>query len=257
VLALISIARQANVDSAVREIFSNHFNTPSRAGLPDLSGNETFCIFRYSFGNVFLDEVSEFIQTLNSTYDKNFKFIHFTSHSECPDDTTFFVMLGGAVSESFLYDVLEDISGLRPPPAFISTTNLRGFQTTVPGNEFRSFIFAREPLHPVSSNSNPFQSVMLEEILHAVLDADDFESSEIISIFGKNLDVSDYAYWFEKNPKGLCYVDLFLLELELGTGRNSAFSTPNDWYIQSGHMIHNRMSSRKYSLSKYLDPRCS
>jgi len=256
-LAFLVSIKKVNGDSDMRELFLTYFNSPSSTRAPDPSGHEAFCVFRYSDDKNYHNQVSEFIETLNSIYSKNFTITHSRSFLGCPDDTIYFVMLGGIITKPELYDILEGISGKRPPSEFISTKNLRGFQTSIPGAEFRSFIYIREPFHSVVSNQNPFQSVMLEEILHALLDIGDFDSSEILSIFGKNLDVSDYAYWFQKNPKGLCHLDLFLLELKLGSGRHSAYSTPYLWYIDSGHTQHQKISSYKSSFRKYLDARCN
>lgn len=180
-------------------------------------GGETFCIFGKNTEPRSTHKIRDLIAAINETFGSDFKVLNETDYSECPSFATFYVMVGHPIEIDELAAILKGLSGSQPPKTIMQElVGLRGFVINLPGNRRREFIYLDQSVQATRSNSDPFTSILVEEVFHALTGLGDFFSDKIVSVLGKNPHVDNYFVWFEKNPRGLCVADLYLLEMHIG-----------------------------------------
>jgi hypothetical protein len=100
---------------------------------------------------------------------------------------------------------------------------------------------------------------VIEEIFHVLSSLGDLHSNTITSILAKDFRVKYYDDWFDRNPKGLCLLDLYILKLAL-YGREidktlirHTLSLLRDNFDEiSKHMERNLVN-----MKEFMDPRCA
>lgn len=221
-------------------------------------GTELFCVFGDHDVARNADFLQHFISELSISYGSDFTLTRAQSHHACPSNTTFFVQFSGEMENSAIASVLFDLSGSEPPISEMSLEGARGFAIELPGRSRREYIFVNTQTPPISSNPNPVRSILVEEVTHALTTLGDFETQEMISILGKNLNVQFYDDWFEINPTGLCLADLLLLDMQIGAdlGSSSHHYSATEWMETNAIAIPSRLSQLDQELNEFRDERC-
>ena len=215
-------------------------------------GGETFCVFGKHAETESL-RLNNFLQALNRAYDIDFKIVVVTDAVECPWFTTFYALFNGPVNHVDLAKVMTDISGDEPPmELLLEMSSVSGFSISVPGSRSREFFYVDTESSAVSSNPDPVQSIMIEEVFHSIIELPERATNKIISVLGEDFSVSSYDDWFEKNPTGLCLLDLYLLELALGSTEYR--TDPVKWVEDRVGDIQG--TGLRSQLDEFLDVRC-
>lgn len=83
-------------------------------------------------------------------------------------------------------------------------------------------------------------------------------SDRIASLRGEDFRVESYETWFEHNPRGLCRIDLILLELFVGDtpAPIRRYYQLRTWLGEHWGALNTAAEARGVPLADYTDPRC-
>ena len=200
-------------------------------------------------------------EAVNRAYGSHFKLTKAPWHGGCPDFTTIYVMVSAPVGAKTLADILESLGGSRPPSTYIARNQLaeaRGFTLCIPSNRRREFVYVNDTVPPVTSNPDSVRSIVIEEMTHALTTLGDFETDTIVSVLGEMLDVAYYDDWFDSNPRGLCFADLILLEMQVGrtVGQLSRRGASLAWLKEHARTLRDLVPVLQAELADFTDQRC-
>lgn len=228
-----------------------------RFGSPRLRvrhGEEVFCVQEPQITDI---RSSEVISDFSSTFELNWKLSHVENLADCDfDESTFFVLQGRRPKDAEFANLVEKIVGSKPQdPSSIFPEWTKGLSVSLPGLGYKEFVFTS------SYEGVPFhseRSIMLEELLQSILRASDVPSNEIISLLGEDLSVENYKLWFDKNPMGLCSVDIILMELILGpsTSHLRTMEEMRGYLVSNFSKLFKVAETRGENLIQYSDHRC-
>ncbi len=250
---------QGDTKNQTLDVFDAAFVSKAvdRFGSPVLrvrDGKEKFCIQEPQTAAIYSSKV---ILDLSNTFRQSWELYHVNNLSDCDiGETTFFVLQGRHPGESEFSKLVENIVGTKPQdPSSIFPEWVKGLSVSLPGLGYREFIFAS------SYEGVPFhseRSILLEELLQSILRASDIPSNEIISLLGEDSSIENYKLWFDKNPMGLCSVDILLLELVLGpsTSHLRTMEEMRTYLTSNFSELLEAAEVRGESLVQYSDQRC-
>lgn len=177
--------------------------------------------------------------------------------AKCPlEETTFYILQGERPETAKMVSLMDRVVGgvpSEPDKVFLDWAH--GYSISLPGPGYREFAFSSSyagvPDHVV-------KSILVEEMTHAILRADDVPTDKIVSILGEDLSVIDYVHWFVKNPEGYCSVDILLMELLLGpsTAHLETMGEMRTYIETDFRKLFRAAKKRARDLDYYADSRC-
>ena len=193
-------------------------------------GDETFCVSGTQEDTELIQEV---VYSISNALNLSWSIIAREELQFCPhEQVSIYVYTDDFVNRSKLIDFFDSAEIPRPPDDidFFSIPNTKGFTSQIPNGTSLAFIRNKQ-----ETEESHYQSVVIEELLQVILDADDVATDTLISIIAEDHSVADeYSRWFEKNPLGLCVIDLMLLEILLN---------PNHKHLQYYNQVYSYIRS--------------
>ena len=239
------------------DIFDKAFASKivDRFGSPVLRvrrGDEIFCIQEPASASI---HVGRSIADLSTTFELEWKQIHVENLIECPENTTFYILHDKQLPErAKLVELMLEVVGSTPPDKYFPESAL-GYSISLPGRNYREFAYIK-----MRDNAPEWatRSIISEELLHAITRASDVSVSSIVSLLGNHVVSDDYSLWFQHNPRGLCSVDIILMELLLSPSMSHRKHMDHirSYLVSNFDELVDAAEIRAQNLVSYSDPRC-
>jgi len=179
------------------------------------NGLEMFCLTAIKGGGAARELAESIIAEISVAGDLRFRTEVVEALAQCPGDrTAFFVLLGRHPGDAAIRAELTRLTGFAPPVEAGRFDGALGLSISLPGWDNREFIFVHADA--TGFHVPNMKSVLVEELLQLILKARYVPSDRIVSLLGESLRAESYENWFDHNPRGLCRIDLILLELFVG-----------------------------------------
>ena len=265
---------RADDAGTVLDFYNATFERLRKTGMPLVrwAGDEHFCIIWNDPDTRLRRFVPRVIADLSRVYALDFSVSEVATHHECPStQTDFYVWIGKNPGKAGFAEILEDLSGSRPPmsflerlpdtrPArtFVSTDSALGLSMLLPGSRPREFLFVDSQPPDHLRHLVDLEAIFLEELMHALLRAGDVLAERSISMMAEVIPDGGYAEWYTRNARGWCAVDFVFLELAFG----ESAETSKGFYSARRHLQRNftdlnRRAARRRSALRHLsDSRC-
>jgi len=194
---------------------------------PDIDGTETnpvvrpvnradgVCILALDSGRGFQQKAEQIVGRMSQAFDLDLDVMTVRNMTDCvAAKTAYFVLLASNPGDAAIREVLGEIAGSPPPKEIGPFDGVLGMSLSLPGTMDRDFLFVDTTDDPAHADNR--HAIFVEELLQSMLRAPDIPSETIVSVLGESYQSTDYSEWYNHNPRGLCRVDVILLELLVG-----------------------------------------
>ncbi|MEP3637090.1 MAG: hypothetical protein ABJN14_07510 [Paracoccaceae bacterium] len=252
---------ESNIRAIAIETFTEAFQPMSEARYHDpirkWNGIERVCLI-HKDSEKLSHEIESFLNLISENLNHNFRVFKVSDIIGCDQHSSkIFIVLSNEGNESSQKEYLSKIFDKRVAESYYQFGPLKGMSLTEAYPSNLTYIFVST--ETLNGDNEDALYVALEEISHSLLGGGDVVTDSIVSILGEDASGIDSENWYERNPRGLCMIDLMYFELLLGDlpPDKRRFSEVLDFFSDNYDDVSMRAIALKEVFLPYLDKRCS